>query len=261
MRKDSQGCEYSFPAITDESSAPLTEVEGGSSTLHQGAWLSLLLIGLWIPIGSTRGESLTRDALLQTGGAYSEPIEIDPPWRPRLVDDLHVFGNTILPASAEILVTSEEPEPPILPVTSQADLMCEVGAEELELERFKRQALQSVSIEFGGVSRLDSEGLRNGYLEMGIGSGLPLGSLDRLLGVTRVRIDWLGLQDSSILPQGYEIASDLYQFELPVLLSTRDHQAALWDGDHLPGHSQRPIHRQSCPPLVCFSANELGVDS
>ena len=178
-------------------------------------WLCLLLIGLWIPIGSTRGESLTRDALLQTGGAYSEPIEIDPPWRPRLVDDLHVFGKTILPASAEILVTSEEPEPPILPVTSQADLMCEVGAEELELERFKRQALQSVSIEFGGVSRLDSEGLRNGYLEMGIGSGLPLGSLDRLLGVTpRVRIDWLGLQDSSILPQGYEIASDLYQFEL-----------------------------------------------
>ena len=93
--------------------------------------------------------------------------------------------------------------------------MCEVGAE-VELERFERQALQSVSIEFGGVSRLDSRrGCACGYLEMGIGSGLPLGSLDRLLGMTpRVRIDWLGLQDSSILPQGYEIASDLYQFEL-----------------------------------------------
>ncbi|MEC8473071.1 MAG: hypothetical protein VXZ38_00350 [Planctomycetota bacterium] len=168
-----------------------------------------------IPIGSTGGESLDRDALLQTGYPSFDRVESDPPWLPHCVNDLNVFGNAILPASAEIFVTSEEPEPPSFPLTSQANSMCEVGAEELELERFKRQALQSLSLEFGGVSRLDSQGLRNGYLEMGIGSGLPLGSLDRLLGVTpRVRIDWLGLQDSSILPQGYGIASDLYQFEL-----------------------------------------------
>ena len=121
----------------------------------------------------------------------------------------------VLPASADVFLDPENPQPPSARLAALSQAMCEPEATELELERFKRQALQSVSVEFGGVGRFDSEGLSNGFVELGIGTGLPLGSLDHLLGITpRARVDWLDLDSGSALPAGYEVPQELYQFEL-----------------------------------------------
>lgn len=123
--------------------------------------------------------------------------------------------NLVLPISAEIDLdpTNPQPPPPELAALSRTD--CESPEVEVELERYKRQALQSLSLEFGGVSRFESDSLQNGFLEIGIGTGIPLGSLDHILGLTpRVRVDWLDLSDQVALPAGYELPSDLYQFDL-----------------------------------------------
>ena len=107
------------------------------------------------------------------------------------------------------------PQPPPAALASLFSAFGEEESEEKELERFKRQALQSVSLEFGGVSRFESDSMQNGFFEIGVGTGIPLGSFDHLLGLTpRVRVDWLDLDNDFALPAGYEVPSDLYQFEL-----------------------------------------------
>jgi len=134
-------------------------------------------------------------------------------WRVKVPPDPSL--GQVLPASADVFHDPENPQPPSARLAALSQAMCEPEAAELELERFKRQALQSVSVEFGGVGRFDSEGLSNGFIELGVGTGLPLGSLDHLLGITpRVRVDWLDLDAGSALPAGYEVPEELYQFEL-----------------------------------------------
>lgn len=81
--------------------------------------------------------------------------------------------------------------------------------QEIELSRFKKQALQSVSITGGGLFEFDDRELNSSFLEFGIGSGIPLGSFDNILGVTpRVRIDWIDATSSIDIPK------HLYEFEL-----------------------------------------------
>jgi hypothetical protein len=81
--------------------------------------------------------------------------------------------------------------------------------EEIELSRFKKQALQSVSVAGGGLFAVDENDLDNSFLELGIGSGIPLGSFDNILGVTpRVRIDWIDAAANLDVPD------QLYEFEL-----------------------------------------------
>ena len=80
---------------------------------------------------------------------------------------------------------------------------------EVELRRFKRQPLQSVSITGGGLLDLGDSGLSGSYADFAIGSGVPLGSFENILGVKpRVRIDWLDA------PLSLDVPSELYQFEL-----------------------------------------------
>ncbi|MGB0599478.1 MAG: hypothetical protein ACPGLY_22575 [Rubripirellula sp.] len=81
--------------------------------------------------------------------------------------------------------------------------------QELELKRFKKQALQSVSFSAGGLFEFDEQQLNTSFLDVGIGSGIPLGSFDNIVAVTpRFRIDWI---DAAA---GLEIPDHLYEFEL-----------------------------------------------
>jgi hypothetical protein len=126
--------------------------------------------------------------------------------------------NAIAPSgslAADLYLNPHNPEPPPARLAAYSRPLCEPNEEEVELERFKRQALQSVSLEFGGVSPFESGSLRNGFVELGIGTGIPLGSLDHILGVTpRVQVDWLDVGDQDLLPVGYVVPEELYQFEL-----------------------------------------------
>lgn len=86
---------------------------------------------------------------------------------------------------------------------------CDQPFEEIELARFKQQALQSVSVTGGGLFEFDDHELNSSFLELSIGTGIPLGSLDNILGVTpRFRIDWIDAAPSIDIP------SELYEFEL-----------------------------------------------
>ncbi|MFK8111282.1 MAG: DUF6268 family outer membrane beta-barrel protein [Rubripirellula sp.] len=78
--------------------------------------------------------------------------------------------------------------------------------DEIELSRFKKQAIQSVSVTTG---YLGDSGLSDQFLDLSIGSGIPLGNFDNLLGVKpRVRIDWIDTDLSDDIP------SQLYEFEM-----------------------------------------------
>lgn len=82
-------------------------------------------------------------------------------------------------------------------------------APEIELTRFKKQALQSVSVSGGGVFEFDEGQLNSSFLDVGIGSGIPLGSFDNILGVTpRFRMDWIDAASTIDIP------AHLYEFEL-----------------------------------------------
>jgi len=89
-------------------------------------------------------------------------------------------------------------------------LSCDDDAYEIELKRFKKQALQSVSVAAGWMGDLDgSGGLSSSYLDASIGSGIPLGSFDNIIGVKpRFRVDWIDAEPTIDIP------SELYQFEL-----------------------------------------------
>lgn len=83
------------------------------------------------------------------------------------------------------------------------------SADEIELSRFKRQALQSVSISGGYIGDLGDSLLSSSFLDLSIGSGIPLGSFDNIIGVKpRFRIDWVDAAPNIDVP------SELYQFEL-----------------------------------------------
>lgn len=81
--------------------------------------------------------------------------------------------------------------------------------QEVELSRFKRQALQSIGVSGGVMSDVGDSGLSSSFLDLSIGSGIPLGSLDNIVGVTpRFRVDWIDAAS------GLDVPSELYQFEL-----------------------------------------------
>jgi hypothetical protein len=81
--------------------------------------------------------------------------------------------------------------------------------QEIELARYKKQALQSISVSGGGIFEFGQRELNSSYLDVGIGTGIPMGSFDNILGVTpRFRVDWIDAAP------GIDIPSHLYEFEL-----------------------------------------------
>ena len=86
---------------------------------------------------------------------------------------------------------------------------CDDAPTEVELKRFKTQALQSVSLRGGGIFEFDRRELNSSFLDVGVGTGIPLGSFDNILGVTpRFRIDWIDAASDIDVPE------ELYEFEL-----------------------------------------------
>ncbi|MDE0864795.1 MAG: hypothetical protein OSA98_13475 [Rubripirellula sp.] len=127
------------------------------------------------------------------------------------------FCFALLMISASVCCTAQQPRPPLEPnvllaeiSTSDLFASCDaIAAEEVELSRFKRQALQSVSLSGGYMGDVGGSGLSSRYVDLSIGSGIPLGSFDNIVGVKpRFRVDWIDA-DSSI-----DIPSQLYQFEV-----------------------------------------------
>ena len=93
--------------------------------------------------------------------------------------------------------------------SSGIEIDCDDPFAEKELSRFKKQALQSVSLSSGYMADLDGSGLSSGYFDASVGSGIPLGSFDNLIGVKpRFRIDWIDAHPMIDVPD------ELYQFEL-----------------------------------------------
>lgn len=94
----------------------------------------------------------------------------------------------------------------LLPRTSDA-----VAAIDQPIRRFKKQAVQSVAIEtgalFGNGNDLDVRSF-----EASVGLGVPLGSLDRILGVTpSFRVDWLDAGPGLGLPKElYEVGLQFF---------------------------------------------------
>lgn len=95
--------------------------------------------------------------------------------------------------------------------SSTANVLSRDGFEdtEAELTRFKKQALQSVAVSAGWLADSSGDELSSSYLDASIGSGIPIGSFDNIVGVTpRFRIDWIDAKPTIDIP------SELYQFEL-----------------------------------------------
>jgi hypothetical protein len=127
------------------------------------------------------------------------------------------FCFTLLMMFASACCVAQQPQPQLPPhvldskVPAAALLACsDERLEEVELSRFKRQALQSASVSGGYMGDVGGGGgLSSSYLDLSIGSGIPLGSFDNILGVTpRFRVDWIDA-DASI-----DVPSTVYQFEL-----------------------------------------------
>ncbi len=80
---------------------------------------------------------------------------------------------------------------------------------EIELARFKKQALQSISVSTGYMADVNGSDLNSTFLEASIGSGIPLGNFENIVGVKPgFRVDWIQA-DATI-----DIPRELYQFEL-----------------------------------------------
>lgn len=97
---------------------------------------------------------------------------------------------------------------------------CDQVFEEPELSRFKKQALQSVSLSGGYMGDLGGDGLSSSYADLSISSGIPLGSFENILGVRpRLRVDWIDAAPEIDVP------SELYEFELSFF-----HRCTIRDG-------------------------------
>ena len=81
--------------------------------------------------------------------------------------------------------------------------------EEAIVPRYKKQALQSMSLSGGFLADIGSKQLSSQFLEASIGSGIPLGTFDNILGIRpSVRVDWIDADDSIGAPE------ELYEFQL-----------------------------------------------
>ncbi|WP_145416825.1 DUF6268 family outer membrane beta-barrel protein [Planctomycetes bacterium K23_9] len=94
-------------------------------------------------------------------------------------------------------------------LVQSVDESCDRVSDEIELSRFKKQALQSVSVSGGFLGDVGDGLLSSSNLELSVGTGIPLGSFDNIVGVTPgFRIDWIDAD------AGIDVPDELYQFEI-----------------------------------------------
>lgn len=80
-----------------------------------------------------------------------------------------------------------------------------VANTEPPIRRFKRQAIQKISLAGGWLAPMSDRDLGNQFLETSVGLGVPLGSFDNILGVSpSFRVDWMNSQS------GLDVPSELY---------------------------------------------------
>lgn len=69
------------------------------------------------------------------------------------------------------------------------------------IRRFKKQAIQQVSVTGGGLVAVSAGDLHSSFLETSTGIGVPLGSFDNILSVTpSFRVDWLDASPTLDVP-------------------------------------------------------------
>lgn len=77
---------------------------------------------------------------------------------------------------------------------------------EAPVRRFKKRAIQRVSVSGGWMAATAGDDLSSGQLEASIGLGVPLGNFDNILGVTPAfRVDWIDAAPA------LEIPDELYE--------------------------------------------------
>ncbi len=97
----------------------------------------------------------------------------------------------------------------VTPISYPGSLECDEQVPEIELARFKKQALQSISLSTGWMADISGGGFSSSFLEASIGSGIPLGNFDNIVGVKPgFRVDWIQADPTIDVPK------ELYQFEL-----------------------------------------------
>jgi len=68
----------------------------------------------------------------------------------------------------------------------------DVFTEQAPLRRFKKQAIQKVSVSGGGIVATQNSDLNSRFLQTSIGLGIPLGDFDNILGATpSFHVDWM----------------------------------------------------------------------
>lgn len=83
---------------------------------------------------------------------------------------------------------------------------------EIELPKFKKQALQKLSFSGGWLGATNNNDLSSSYASTGVTFGMPLGSMDNLLAVTpSFRCDWIDASSAIEVPsQLYDVSLDLF---------------------------------------------------
>ena len=81
-------------------------------------------------------------------------------------------------------------------------LIADQLSSEQPIQRFKKQAIQSVGFSGGTLMAAGHHDLNTSFLEASVGVGVPLGSFDRILGVTpNFRVDFLDAAASLDVPE------------------------------------------------------------
>ena len=81
-----------------------------------------------------------------------------------------------------------------------------VVEQELPVQRYKKQAIQSVSLSGGWLAAIRSNDLHTSHVKTSIGLGVPLGSFETILGVTpSFRVDWIDAAS------GMDVPSQLFE--------------------------------------------------
>lgn len=83
---------------------------------------------------------------------------------------------------------------------------------EVELPKFKKQALQKIAFSGGWLGATSRNDLSSTFASLGVTFGMPLGSMDNLLAVTpSFRCDWIDASSAIEVPsQLYDVSLDLF---------------------------------------------------
>ncbi len=122
---------------------------------------------------------------------------------------LHTLLWLAMTASGFAAEPLEPPASSFNSLVSDHCAACDAEEDESELVLFKKQALQSFAVSAGWQADPSGGGLSGSFLEASIGSGIPLGNFDHILGVRpRFRVDWVDTDPTVDVPR------ELYEFEV-----------------------------------------------